>query len=158
MFKLAVLAIVFISAQATAEVCIQNDTNIPEAAFNYGFSESIKVEGNPSQHPIATPSPDLELRSLDIRENTCLEYKETVTPGTPGHLVIYVESPANSTAAYANEYVAWITDEPMKAAADSTLMLSVSNKAEKKLILTAKLNNDPFRNILLRKVFVYSQK
>lgn len=163
MFKLAVLAIVLISAQATAEVCVENDTNLPEGSLSYGFIPGETLKLTNGSHPILTPPPNFQLKHLEKGDANCIEFFESEEKGTPGRLVVYIKPKTSSKQAYSNEDIVYISKRAASAPSSSTQMLSIQNGAANAPFVKA-IQNDPGDDVLvgfsftLDKVFIPSDK
>lgn len=147
-----------IAGGASAEVCLENDTNIPKGAFLYQFVPSVQIDTSHPGHPLLTSPTTFDPSFLGPREDACVEYSSSTTPGTPGYLLIYVKPPATSERAYANESIVYVSAEPLSAAASSTLLLAVESKAGDVLSVRSKLDQLAMRRFAMRRVFVINQK
>jgi hypothetical protein len=155
---LVLLMSLLLAAQATAEVCVENDTNLPENAFSYGFIPQGQLDLKNPAHPILTLPSDFKLNPLASREDECIAYIESEPKGTPGYLVINIKPAATSEQAYTSEDIAYVSYDLATAPAASTLMLPVGIRAGDVPNIKSKLDNGPFTKFGMRRVFIPSDK
>jgi hypothetical protein len=158
-FTLSSILLLILAGQASAEVCIENDSTIPENAFSFAFVPvSVVNKQNPTHPTLINPASPIEFSNLAIRADSCIEFKETTPPGTAGYLVISIKPPATSERAYASEEVIYVSEQMASAPATSTLMLAVESKVGDVIAVRSKLDDKPFQNFPMQKVIVPSSK
>lgn len=149
-----IFASILFTPLVSAEVCVQNDTNLADGAFQFGFTQSVQIQGKKTPHPTAILPSSLQLKSIGEREAICIEYTGSEQPGAPGHLVIYAAPSADSKDSYGPEIVFWISDSPLSASADSALTISVERPGGTRITLTSKMDDQPFKSLPITKVYV----
>ena len=152
------LASLVLAGTASAEVCIENDTAVPEESFFYQFVPAVQIDNSHPSHPMLKSPTTFDPSHVDTREDACVSYSSTVIPGAPGYLLIYIQPPATSEAAYASESVVYVSNEPVSAAASSTLMLGVESSAGDVIRVKSKLDGGSFRKLAMRRVFLSDGK
>lgn len=152
------LALIFFACTASAEVCIENDTGVPEEAFFYQFVSAVQINNSRPSHPVLTSPTKFDPSHVDTREDACISYSRTAILGTPGYLLIYLRPAATSEAAYASESVVYVSNEPVSAAASSTLMLAVESSAGDMIRVKSKLDGGAFRKFAMKRVYLSDGK
>jgi len=154
MQSIILLASLLLAAHVSAEVCVENDTNIPENSFFYGFIPADQLDLKNSPHPTLSLPSDFHFNRLGEREGECIGFSESTMKGNPGYLLIYLKPPATSAAAYASEDIAYVSYDLAVAPASSTLMLPVEIRQGYVPTIKSKMDNGPFTKFGMRKVLL----
>ncbi len=158
MRPITLLIFLLLSAHAFAEVCVENDTTLPEDVFYYGFIPQGQLDIKNPTHPTLTFPPGFKLNNLAIRDDDCVSYIESKPPGIPGYLVIYLKPPATSATAYASEDIVYVSNDLTTSPASSMLMLPVEIRKGDVPTIKSKLDNGPFIKFGMRRVYIPSTK
>ena len=152
------LTAIFASGWVSAEVCIENDTSIPEAAFSFGFTASLNIDRSRPAHPVLITTESPLFLKLAQRDDDCVTFADSPTPGTPGYLLVYIRPPATAQNAYRGDSVVYVSKHPVSASASSTQLLAVEGGNNGVVIVKSTLDQKPIKRLAMEKVYVITPK
>ena len=108
-----------------AEVCLTNQTGLPESAFAYEFIKDPVINRSNPAKPLVTSPTQFFYEGMGHLENNCVNLEMS------GHLAIFVDLKGQHDS---DDF--WMTKDPI---IDSAVMLTVTKNSAGKIIITKQM-------------------